>query len=46
LVLQGENKLMVGISKNVISTVPFSQAIKSENPLDENLLRIAGMLAL
>ena len=46
LILQGENKLMVGISKNIISTVPFSQAIKSENPLDENLLRIAGMLAL
>ncbi|MFM7014694.1 MAG: 6-phosphofructokinase [Bacteroidota bacterium] len=44
--LNGNSKAMVGIRNNVVALTPFAQAIKNQNPLDENLFAIANILSI
>lgn len=44
--IQGEKGVMVGIQKNEMVYVPFEEAIHSKKSPDENLIRMAEILAL
>ena len=44
--LDGKSNIMIGISHNQITTVPFSEAIKSSNDLDLELVRVADITSV
>lgn len=41
--LRGEKNVMIGIVHNKVTSVPFEQAIKGENELDRELIRVADI---
>jgi len=45
MLLDGKSNIMIGISHNQITTVPFSEAIKSSNELDLELVRVADIVS-
>ncbi len=43
--LRGETNLMIGIIHNKVVSVPFSEAIKEDNEIDEELIRVADIIS-
>ena len=43
--LDGKSNIMIGISHSQITTVPFSETIKSSNDLDLELVRVADIVS-
>ena len=44
--LRGETNVMIGIIHNKVSSVPFSEAIKGSNEIDEELIRVADIISI
>jgi 6-phosphofructokinase 1 len=44
--MEGKNKVMVGMQSNRITYTPIEEAIKKHNEIDKNLLQIAEILAM
>ncbi len=44
--IKGEYGLMIGIQNSKIVSVPFSEAIKGENKIDDDLIRVADILSI
>ncbi len=44
--LRGETNVMVGINNNKIVSVPFTDAIKGDNEIDTDLLRVADITSI
>lgn len=44
--LQGKSKVMVGLESNKVTYTPFADAISKEKPMDQDLLRLAEILAI
>ena len=44
--LNGEREVMIGISHNKIVSVPFAEAIKGDNKVDLDLIRVADITSL
>ncbi len=44
--LQGETNVMIGIIHNRVISVPFSEAIKGNNEIDEELIRVADIISI
>lgn len=44
--LEGKRDIMIGISNNKIVHVPFSEAIKGENKIDIDLIRVADITSV
>lgn len=44
--MEGRNKVMVGMQSNKITYTPIEEAIKKHNEIDKNLLQIAEILAM
>ena len=45
-ILRGEQDVMVGITHNKVKSVPFSEAIKGNNEIDEDLIRVADIISI
>lgn len=44
--LRGETNVMIGIIHNKVTSVPFSEAIKGNNEIDEDLIRVADIISI
>ncbi|SRX75979.1 6-phosphofructokinase [Aequorivita antarctica] len=44
--LRGETNIMIGIVHNRVTSVPFSEAIKGSNEIDEELIRVADIISI
>ncbi|MEM0517038.1 MULTISPECIES: 6-phosphofructokinase [Aequorivita] len=44
--LRGETNVMIGIVHNSVVSVPFSEAIKGSNAIDEELIRVADIISI
>lgn len=44
--LKGETNVMIGIVHNKVTSVPFSEAIKGSNEIDEDLIRVADIISI
>ncbi len=44
--LRGETDVMIGIVHNKVTSVPFSEAIKGNNEIDEELIRVADIISI
>ncbi|MCB0465468.1 MAG: 6-phosphofructokinase [Aequorivita sp.] len=44
--LRGETNVMIGIVHNKVTSVPFSEAIKGSNAIDEELIRVADIISI
>ncbi len=44
--LRGETDVMIGIVNNKVISVPFSEAIKGSNEIDEELIRVADIISI
>lgn len=44
--LRGESDVMIGIVHNKIVSVPFSEAIKGNNEIDRDLIRVADIISI
>ncbi len=44
--LRGETNVMIGIVHNKVTSVPFSEAIKGSNEIDEELIRVADIISI
>ncbi len=44
--LRGETNVMIGIIHNRVTSVPFSEAIKGNNEIDEELIRVADIISI
>lgn len=44
--LRGETNVMIGIVHNKVTSVPFSEAIKGSNEMDEELIRVADIISI
>jgi 6-phosphofructokinase 1 len=44
--LNGETNVMIGIVHNKVTLVPFSEAIKGSNEIDEDLIRVADIISI
>ncbi len=44
--LRGETNVMIGIAHNKVTSVPFSEAIKGSNEIDEELIRVADIISI
>lgn len=44
--LKGEKNVMIGIVHNKVTSVPFSEAIKGSNEIDEDLIRVADIISI
>ncbi|PHR13085.1 MAG: 6-phosphofructokinase [Aequorivita sp.] len=44
--LRGETNVMIGIVHNKVVSVPFSEAIKGSNEIDEVLIRVADIISI
>jgi 6-phosphofructokinase 1 len=42
---EGRSGLLVGMRKNELTNTPLAEVVAGKKPLDERLLRIAGVLA-
>ncbi len=45
-ILRGEHDVMIGISNKKVVSVPFSEAIKGENEIDLDLIRVADITSV
>lgn len=45
-IMQGQRNIMVGIKNNEIVYVPFSEAIRSDKPIDKSLFRVLSELSI
>ena len=45
-IIQGQRNVMVGIRNNEIVYVPFSEAIRSDKPLNKKLIKILDDLSI
>lgn len=45
-IMQGQRNVMVGIKNNEIVYVPFSEAIRSDKPIDKSLFRVLSELSI
>ncbi|MRT16039.1 6-phosphofructokinase [Vitellibacter sp. q18] len=45
-ILRGESDVMIGIVHNKIVSVPFSEAIKGNNEIDRDLIRVADIISI
>jgi 6-phosphofructokinase 1 len=45
-IMQGQRNVMVGIRNNEVVYVPFTEAIRSDKPLDKNLIRVLDELSI
>ncbi|MBQ9312455.1 MAG: 6-phosphofructokinase [Bacteroidales bacterium] len=45
-ITQGQRNIMVGIRNNELVYVPFSEAIRSDKPMDKKLIKILDVLSL
>ncbi len=44
--LRGETNVMMGIVHNKVTSVPFSEALKGSNEIDEELIRVADIISI
>lgn len=44
--LKGERSVMIGISQNKVVSVPFAEAIKGDNEVDLDLIRVADITSI
>lgn len=44
--LRGETKVMMGIVHNKITSVPFSETVKMDGAIDEELIRVADIISI
>lgn len=44
--LRGESNVMIGVKNNKIVSVPFAEAIKGDNEIDKDLLRVADITSI
>ncbi len=44
--LRGETNVMIGIIHNKVTSVPFTKAIKGNNEIDEELIRVADIISI
>lgn len=44
--LRGETNVMIGIVHNKVISIPFSEAIKGTNEIDEELIRVADIISI
>jgi len=44
--LRGETNVMIGVVHNKVISVPFSEAIKGSNEIDEDLIRVADIISI
>lgn len=44
--LRGESKMMIGIVHNKVTLVPFSEAIKGDDDIDRELIRVADIISI
>jgi len=44
--LRGESNVMIGIIHNKVTSVPFTEAIKGDNEIDEELIRVADIISI
>lgn len=44
--LNGKTNVMIGIVHNKVTLVPFSEAIKGNNQIDEELIRVADIISI
>src|SRR5690606_28386426 len=44
--MKGETNVMIGIVHNKVTSVPFSEAIKGSNEIDEDLIRVADIISI
>lgn len=44
--LGGETNVMIGIVHNKVTSVPFSEAIKGNNEIDDELIRVADIISI
>jgi 6-phosphofructokinase 1 len=44
--LDGQRGVMIGVSHNKIVSVPFEEAIKGENKIDQDLIRVADIISV
>lgn len=45
-IMQGQRNVMIGVRNNEIVYVPFSEAIRSDKPIDRNLFRVLNELSI
>lgn len=45
-IIQGQRNIMVGIRNNELTYVPFSEAIRSDKPMDKKLIKVLNVLSL
>ncbi|MDO5759583.1 MAG: 6-phosphofructokinase [Bacteroidota bacterium] len=45
-ITQGQRNIMVGIRNNELVYVPFSEAIRSDKPMDKKLIKVLNVLSL
>lgn len=44
--LRGESNVMIGIIHNKVTSVPFTEAIKGNNEIDADLIRVADIISI
>jgi len=44
--LKGETNVMIGVVHNKVTSVPFSDALKGNNEIDEDLIRVADIISI
>lgn len=44
--LEGKNKLMIGINDNKMTYTPLEQAIKGKTPIDKELIRVSDIITI
>ena len=44
--MRGETNVMIGIVHNQVTSVPFSEAIKGNNEIDKELIRVADIISI
>lgn len=45
-IMQGQRNVMIGVRNNEIVYVPFSEAIRSDKPMDRNLFKVLNELSI
>ncbi len=45
-IIQGQRNVMIGVRNNEIVYVPFSEAIRSDKPMDRNLFKVLNELSI
>jgi len=45
-IMQGQRNVMIGIRYNEIVYIPFSEAIRSDKPMDQKLIKVLEELSI